>query len=225
MTTIFERSATCAYCGAKNDVLELGSTNAFGSMDLDMRPPPMQRDTLAQQIQRCQECGYCAPDIEKQVGRDGSLGSPDYQAILADGSYPDLARMYIAHASLAESSGDLVAAVSAHRNAAWACDDHEDRYADSSRKCRNEALRLMKALHLSGQSFTNDHVTDAILELDLLRRSGQYADALVRATALLDSALPEMLQTISAFQQRLAAAGDSSCCKVSDAMETLAGNR
>lgn len=216
MTTIFERSVTCAYCRAKNEVVELGSTNAFGAMDLDMRPPPMKRDTLAQQIHRCDVCGYCSPDLEKRVGREGSLGSPDYQAILTDDSYPDLARMFIAYAFLVESSGGLAEAAGARRNAAWVCDDHGAQYAASARSCRSEVLRLMQALHLDRRSFMNDRLTDSILELDLLRRSGQFDEVRVRAAALAEAALPEILQSISAFQRRLAAAGDASRYKVSD---------
>ena len=214
MTTIFQQTVTCGHCGTENEVIELGSTNSFGSMDLDMRPPPMERDTLAQQIHRCQGCGYCAPDLEEPVGADGLLGSDDYRALLADKSYPELARMFIAYGFLAESSSDLGGAAWAYRSAAWVSDDRADEYVDSSPKCRNEVLRLMKALHLNGQSFTNDHVTDAILELDLLRRSGQHDEARSRACTLSSTALPDTLHSISAFQQRLAAAGDSACYRV-----------
>ena len=110
MTTIFQQSVTCGHCGTENEVIELGSTNSFGSMDLDMRPPPMERDTLAQQIHRCQGCGYCAPDLGERIGADGLLESDNYRALLADERYPDLARKVIAYAFLAESSGDLRAA-------------------------------------------------------------------------------------------------------------------
>ncbi len=221
MTTIFQRSVSCAHCGAKNEVVELGSTNSFGSMDLDMRPPPMERDTLAQQIHRCEECGYCAPDLEQRVGQDGLVGSHEYRAILSEESYPGLASMFIAYAFLAESSGDLAASAWGHRNAAWVCDDQEKTFANASLKCRNEVLRFLKAMHLNGQSFTNDRVTDSILELDLLRRSCQFDETLVHATALSNTDLPDVLGAISAFQQRLAEAGDSSCYTVSDAIESL----
>ena len=43
MTTIFQQTVTCGHCGTENEVIELGSTNSFGSMDLDMRPPPMRK--------------------------------------------------------------------------------------------------------------------------------------------------------------------------------------
>ena len=218
MTTIFQQSVTCGHCGTENEVIELGSTNSFGSMDLDMRPPPMERDTLAQQIHRCQGCGYCAPDLEEPVGADGLLESDDYRALLADESYPYLARQFVAYAFLAESYGDLGAAAWAYRNAAWVCDDEIGSTVDSANQCRHAVLRLMVGLHLNGESFTDDPITDSILELDLLRRSGQFSEALTRAQNLSKKELPEILQSISAYQQRLAAAGDSDCYRVSDVL-------
>ena len=220
MTTIFQRSLACGYCGTENKVVELGSTNSFGSMDLDMRPPPMERDTLAQQIHRCQGCGYCAPDLEERVGADGLLESGDYRALLADEGYPDLARKFIAYAFLAESSGDLGAAAWAYRNAAWVCDDEVGSTVDSASKCRNTVLRLMEDLHLKGQTFTDDPITDSILELDLLRRSGRFSEALARAQDLSKNELPEILRSISAYQQQLAANGDTRCYTVSDVLGT-----
>ena len=46
MTTIFEEEVTCAVCGSEQTVQEMGSTSSFGPMDLDTRPPPMQRGTM-----------------------------------------------------------------------------------------------------------------------------------------------------------------------------------
>ena len=220
MTTIVQQSVACGHCGTENEVIELGSTNSFGSMDLDMRPPPMERDTLAQQIHRCQGCGYCAPDLEEPVGADGLLGSDDYRALLADKGYPELARMFIAYGFLAESSGDLVGAAWAYRSAAWVCDDAVDSQVDSAIKCRNAVLRLIEGLRLNGHTFTDDPITDSILKLDLLRRSGQHSEVMACVRALSEKELPEMLRSISAFQQRLAAAGDSACYRVSDVLDS-----
>jgi hypothetical protein len=46
VTTIFEEEVTCAVCGSEQTVQEMGSTSSFGPMDLDTRPPPMQRGTM-----------------------------------------------------------------------------------------------------------------------------------------------------------------------------------
>ena len=197
----------------------IGSTNAFGSMDLDMRPPPMQRDTLGQQIHQCRGCGYCAPNLEERVGSDEALASDQYRAILRDDSIPRLARMFTAYAHLAETSGDLRSAAWAHRNAAWDCDDTAGA-SESAYLCRQAALQLMGKLHAQGQSFANDLATDSILELDLLRRSGRHGEVLARAAELAGQDLPDILKAITGFQQRMAAAGDTACYRVSDAVPT-----
>lgn len=219
MTTMFQKTVTCAHCQAENNVSEIGSTNAFGSMDLDMRPPPMERDTLDMLIHRCQTCGYCAPDLEEHAGHKDLLDSPGYRAILDDGRYPDLARTYLAHALIAESAGDLVAAALAQRSAAWVCDDQGADMADSARCCRIAVLRLLESLHQADQTFTDDRVSDSILELDLLRRAGQFDETRQRASALLQTALPDILRSISAFQLELAGSRDGACYRVVDAVE------
>ena len=127
----------------------------------------------------------------------------------------------MAYAFLAESSGDLGGAAWAYRSAAWVCDDEAGNHLDSAINCRKAVLRLMEGLHLNGRPFTDDPLTDSILELDLLRRSGRFSEVLTRAHDLSKKELPEMLQSISAYQQRLAAAGDSACYRVSDVLGAL----
>lgn len=219
MTTIFPKTVSCGSCGTKNEIVVIGSTNAFGSMDLDMRPPPMQRDTLGQQIHECHGCGYCAPELEVRVGTDEALASDQYRGILRDTSIPRWARMFTAYAHLAESSGDLRSAAWAHRNAAWDCDDTAGAF-DSAVQSRRAVLTLLSDLHTQGQSFTDDLTTDAILELDLLRRSGRLDEVVARAADLANQDLPDILKAIAGFQQRMAAAGDTACHRVSDAVPT-----
>jgi len=219
MTMIYPTTVTCGHCGAENYGSTIASTSEFGSMDLDMRPPPLSRDTLEASIQECSNCGYCAPDIETWIGKEGALASREYKDILADKDFPETARRFMAYGALAESSGQLLEAAWAQRSAAWDCDDHGRKHVQSSRRCRKEVLRLLKLLHLNGRYFTEDRITDAILELDLLRRSRQFHEVRTCADTLANVELPEVHQAILAFQLRLAAAGDSACHQVSDAFE------
>ena len=46
MTTLDERTSTCAICGGRSKQTVVASTNARGSPDLDLRPPEMQRSTM-----------------------------------------------------------------------------------------------------------------------------------------------------------------------------------
>lgn len=98
MTTIFSRDVDCVHCGASNTVPGIISTNAFGSMDLSMRPPPTERNMLARQIHECSEGGYCTPQLDVPAVARGSLEAMSYQAILDDKACPWLARRYVAHA-------------------------------------------------------------------------------------------------------------------------------
>ena len=42
-TTLGRIDVTCTVCSAKSEQTVIGSTNAFGAPDLDLRPPEMQR--------------------------------------------------------------------------------------------------------------------------------------------------------------------------------------
>jgi hypothetical protein len=65
MTTYAEETVVCGACGHAFTHGALNSTNAFGSPDLDPRPPEMQRSTMHAWIHRCPSCGYCSEDASK----------------------------------------------------------------------------------------------------------------------------------------------------------------
>ncbi len=56
MTTIFPQRVKCIICNAENEIFNLGSTNSFGSPDLDFRPAGMARYTLIYEVQTCIKC-------------------------------------------------------------------------------------------------------------------------------------------------------------------------
>ena len=57
MTTQSAEECTCAVCGRVSMQGVIMSTNAFGSPDLDLRPPPMERFTIDHWVQECPHCG------------------------------------------------------------------------------------------------------------------------------------------------------------------------
>ena len=65
MTTLFDSLKECGCCGNTISVTAVGSTNAFGSPDLDLRPPEMKRSALLKSIQYCGHCGY---DVARRAG-------------------------------------------------------------------------------------------------------------------------------------------------------------
>ena len=79
MTTWYHQDVKCHHCGRKSQHNVLGSTNAFGSPDLDLRPPEMQRLTMEGWLQLCPHCGYCAPDLSEEEGNLSAIEAPEYQ--------------------------------------------------------------------------------------------------------------------------------------------------
>lgn len=220
MTTFSQVSFTCACCGSPSEGVVLSSTNAFGSMDLDMRPPPMQRDTLAQQIHQCSECGYCSPDLEDAEGIDPAVvHGRDYQSISTNLGYPPLARRFLAYAHLAAVAGDHRSTAWAMLRAAWVCDDTGAEYVDQSVTCRNRVSEALHGLHAQRETFTNDQQTDGILRLDVLRRAGRFDEAIAEASRLQATQLPDILDKIAAFQILQARNRNVDCYTVSDVLE------
>lgn len=112
MTTFYGKSVDCAVCFSSTEITLLGSTNAFGSMDLDMRPPPMARDTLQFQIHQCPACGFCGPSLAWFEGLNISLvKDSNYMAILSDKTYPQLANQFRAHAFLSSMANNQVSVI------------------------------------------------------------------------------------------------------------------
>lgn len=103
MTTLYEEKARCAVCGTETEFTGIASTNAFGSPDLDTRPPEMQRSTIFAWVQCCPECGYCSSDISKVPSQAVSVvHSPEYGKQLTDSTYPELANGFLCKAIIGE---------------------------------------------------------------------------------------------------------------------------
>jgi hypothetical protein len=216
MTSYKNATTICAHCSIENSTTVRASTNSFGSMDLDMRPAPMERHTLDTAIQLCRSCGFCAPDLEQMIGTGEVLDSTTYRSILTAEAVPELARRFRAFAHLAEGSGRLAEAGFACLHAAWVCDDSRG-VQEAARESRRAVLRLMQIIHAKGQTMTDDLDLDSVLALDLLRRSGQFDEVSDRVGTLSQRKLPEILGQICVCEARLAGARDAACHKVVEA--------
>ena len=62
MTTIFDTQKKCATCGTPSVIYEVGSTNSFGSPDMDTRPPEMK----IIELNPTYDLRYCAPLLAKK---------------------------------------------------------------------------------------------------------------------------------------------------------------
>ena len=123
MTTLFESRKKCGCCGKTVMILQIGSTNAFGSCDLDMRPPEMERSAMLHFMQFCSHCGYAAWDLREKIPPSDAL-----RAILAEKiSGDDKAALYERAARIAELKGAPPKEIGdLYLTAAWAADDMDD---------------------------------------------------------------------------------------------------
>lgn len=177
MTTIFPIKQKCAICGKRSEHPMLGSTNEFGSRDLDTRPPELARSTISMWIQNCPSCGYCAPDISKAKSKASELVESNiYRKNLKNPDLPDLANYFLCWSLIQENAEDYANAGWASIHAAWACDDFgNDKNAKS---CRMRAVAMLQKAKEKGQKFAENTGAEYALMVDLLRRSGQLDLAL-----------------------------------------------
>lgn len=219
MTCTYRKQSNCAHCGSTTERWEVASTSAFGSMDLDMRPPPMAREILEYEIQQCDACGFCAPSIDDGDGVDMSqVGLPAYLSLAGDTRFPLVARRFLAYAHMAKAAGCHVRTAWANLRAAWACDDGGDEFRNSAVTCRLAALEAIDSLHAEGRTANPDLATDDILRLDLLRRAGEFQSTMDEAARIRAAGLPEILDRLAAFQAQQAGKHSLQCYTVEQAM-------
>lgn len=224
MTTVFEEEVSCAVCGSKQTVEEIGSTNSFGAMDLDTRPPEMRRSTMSHWVHECEACGYIAPELDKTANTDAKrVATADYRQALSRGDRAKLANRFVCRALLEEAAGDLVSAGWRRLHAAWACDDAEQ--VEEARMQRLAALHLFERARAEGEHAMKSVAGgDELLLADLARRAGEFERASGLCVAGL--ALPEVpafVTSLLMLQQELVRARDTACHSVAEAEQTPRG--
>jgi hypothetical protein len=143
MTTFASTTITCGACGHNFAHDDLSSTNRFGSMDLDLRPPEMERSTMQAWLQQCPNCGYSAVDASTFDPRHRAvLESPEYRQHLTNSGLPPLAAKFICAGLLAEAAGQLEEAGLSYLRSAWVMDDVMAPV--DGRKWRNRACDCLK---------------------------------------------------------------------------------
>eukprot|EP01113_Clastostelium_recurvatum_P015673 TRINITY_DN1878_c0_g1_i1.p1 TRINITY_DN1878_c0_g1~~TRINITY_DN1878_c0_g1_i1.p1 ORF type:complete len:246 (-),score=42.83 TRINITY_DN1878_c0_g1_i1:455-1123(-) len=221
MTIIWDEDITCAVCGATSKVPTLASTNSFGSSDLDTRPPPMQRDTMHTWVTSCQVCGYVSPDlttlpegIAKETVAD-FLRSDAFAPLSQEGQASVFARYAVI---LDKLEHDNVQAGWNSMRSAWC---HDDR-GDDNLACisRMQAVQFFNAAQAEGKKCMDDVGGDALLCTDLLRRAGQFEQALVECDKglALDGVVP-IIKSILEYEKGLIGARDTKCHKVEEAVK------
>ena len=210
MTIVKREMLQCALCGNTSEQRIIRSTSAFGSPDLDTRPPEMARSLIIFQIQTCPSCGYCAPSIANSLGKLSTLvNSDDYKQQLNNSKFPRLANAYLCYSILEERVASYAKAGWASIHAAWICDD--DNLVRGAKKCRQRALDLLRRAMQEEQDIGNQIAAEEALMVDLLRRSRQFTEAQSTCNEGLGKQPGKYIQDILLFQQKLIAKSDANC--------------
>ena len=191
----------CAVCGTAARP-PFRAPPAESAPDLDGRPGEPTRSTLPHWIATCRRCGTSGPDLSRMPeGTRDAVRSDAYQALRGPG--PELPALR--WACVCEALGHRAEAAEAALQAAWALDDAG----------RDAAPVRRRAVALWGEP---EGTEDALRQLDLLRRAGDFAAAGARADALDGAALDENTAAILAFQRARIADGDTGRHMISSAL-------
>lgn len=210
MTTFRKKQLTCACCGQEQVVTVLGSTNAFGSMDLDTRPPGMQRRTMPMWVQECEACGYVSTDLTQCPEEVRPIvASDDYKNCGGIASQLELCRRFVKHAILCAAQGEKINEIYAYLHGAWVCDDAREKPV--AKQLREKAAALIDAL-----DETEKDENLRVLQADLLRRSEQY-ERLISEYENQEFS-KDLLTNIIAFQLNRARARDNAVYTVAKAL-------
>ncbi len=215
MTTINNEERRCALCGETSFQGVVVDAERSGSADLDLRPPPDQRDTIAHWVQECPHCGYCAPAIDDHVtGADETAKSPAYRALRSEGDASPLVVRLLCASTMLLHADRLVEATETALWAAWAADDAGD--ADDARRARRRTLDLLDELQGRGEHYIADENAENLVMVDIARRSGEFdrADRLLDRLAAVDD---PRFSALVAFQRERVAAHDTDRYTIADA--------
>ena len=200
----------CSVCGIESEQKVLVSTNAFGSPDLDLRPPEMQRSTMKWWIQECPHCGYVSTSIEDETNISIEyLNSYEYCTCSNNSFKSELAEKFYKYYKINLSDNNEEDAFYAILHAAWSCDDIGD--TDNAIYCRKLAIAEIEKIIEN-----NDNETLKVQKADLFRRAGLF-DALIENYNPLDFE-DEILQKIISFQIQKSIEKDSSVYTVANAI-------
>jgi hypothetical protein len=217
MTTHQEENVRCSICGTEAEYPMITSTNAFGSTDLDTRPPEMERSTMFAWVQRCPKCGYCASDVSAaRPEAQAVVIGQEYKDQLNDPTYPKLAASFLCKAILDKESNDFAAATWALIHAAWVCDDSDQ--AEEAMACRQKAADMLVIAEEHRQQVAEQDGAATTMLVDLLRRSGQLEQARKTIAARRSTITEGIIARILDFQTGLLDRNDIACHTTAEAL-------
>jgi hypothetical protein len=218
VTDVEEVSVTCAICGQQSRQTIVHSTSNFGSPDLDLRPPPLKRQTMTYWVQECPHCRYVAARISHaEPGAHEFMRGDRWKALRlsAPGKSRSLSELFLVHSVIQEAIGNLEKAAFAALHAAWDADDRDDPAIAKSR--RRSAADLFERAFAQGQIGSAEESIIRFILVDILRRAQCWEEA-VKCCQQLDAAhLDPILQTTLRYQRHLCEARDAMCYDLASA--------
>lgn len=207
----------CALCGETARVTPAPATNAIGSPDLDARPPGAARAALPLRVQCCPSCGYCARDLETETpGSRDAVDEDEYVEVLEDESLPPKVREFLCLARLDGAAGRFDDAFWSTLSAAWAADDTA--HAAGADRCRALALAALRMARAAGRRVGAGPGVEDVVEVDLLRRMGEWTDAERCIRRAIDRRPDEVVDQLLRFERDLVVARDRAAHRVSEAL-------
>ncbi|EFC48572.1 predicted protein [Naegleria gruberi] len=173
-TTFITIRTTCALCGHEGQFDQVTSTSSFGNCDLDMRPAPLARHTLVDEVQECESCGF----VNQSVGKCENIEemknivkSDKYQEALKDDN------SFLLYALIKEEEQNYLACAWSYVKSAWIFDDRNEN--DKASISRRRAIEFFE------KSTTCLTLEQKMLIVDLYRRTSQFDKASNLANDLL----------------------------------------
>lgn len=212
MTTTYGKTFTCNNCGNRFEGRTLSSTNMMGSPDLDTRPPKMQRFTMDTWLQECPNCKYVLQNEGEKVSSEMKelIRSERYQTCDGRKFKNTLAERFYRNSLILEENEDYEDAMLSALQAAWLCDDAEDR--KNADWCRGRFLENYEKL-----SMLERNLDLKLMRIDVLRRMGEFERVLEECDP---SAFDQpIMNGIAMFHIRLAKDKDDKCYRIEDALK------
>lgn len=217
MTTLFQEELICTMCGAKSGHTDMFSTNSFGSPDLDLRPPEMQRSTMDCWVQECPSCGYAYSSIEEKADNsEVTISSDAYVEILSGNLNGTLTGRFVKASLIAEQAADIDAAANYALSAAWAADDASN--GTSANSCRHRAASLFEELLKGMDHSSEEAISICAIMVDILRRSEQWEKAISLAETMLSQNLDPTIKSVLEFEISAASRHDAKCYTIDQAL-------
>lgn len=211
MTTLYLTEKQCCVCGSKSQypLVDL-SLSIVGPRDLDGRPSLIQRSLVYLWIQRCSECGYCAPEISQGTPEEVSLiEKTEYKLQLTSEEYPETANSFLCHSMIMEHTKLYADSGWAAVFAAWICDDNG--YIQSALKCREKALVLFGKAIEHKQGFGESPAEEQLYLADLHRRCAHFEQASAICELQLQKSLPERIFDLFCLEKNFVDKKDTGC--------------